>query len=358
MSDPWRVRVTPNINKYDIAIIGAGPVGLLCATYAIRAGLKPIIITLPPENEKTAGIAAGGMLAPAYEFFDGDNDIASQFALLSRFEWNHLSKLMGINIDKNALALANNETEIAKLYKIQKNAQKFNEKFDFIKVPDFLNAKYALSLSTDALLNPNLVMARLKEFLNENSAPIIFDEIKDIEAETLIGLKTQYKAKKIIIANGFEASRFANVFPILNKLKPVRGQTIEIDAKPNFNGSIRYLSTYLMARGDKIIIGATSQKNDSDWRIRQEDNDILFENAKKILPEIANAKLLRSFCGLRPQSIDELPIIGATQIENVYFAVGAYRNGWAFAPMIAKLLIEEISHEMPVPEYLSPKRIG
>lgn len=337
----------------DLIIIGAGPIGLMCAYYAIVAGLKVTIITLPIPNAKTAGIAAGGMLAPAYEFFEKGNKIECEFALNARNEWNEFAFKTGFEIDNAALALANDNQDYAKLEKIFATAKDFNLNFEFVKVPDFINTKYALSMKSDALINPISASLFLFDFITKNCSKIIRDEIIDFDNDEIIGKNAIYKAKNIIIANGIEAKKFSSNFEILNKLNPVRGQTIEIDYKPNFIGSIRYQSTYLMARENKIIIGATSQEKNENWEINDEDGKLLLNNAIKIFPQLKDAKITRSFCGIRPKIENDLPNLGQIN-KNIHIAIGAYRNGWAFAPIMAKLLIDEITQKSPIPSFLLP----
>lgn len=338
----------------EITIIGAGPVGLMCAFYALNYGYKVTLITLPLQNAKTAGMAAGGMLAPAYEFFENNSELECEFAINARNEWNIFSKNRPIKIDKSALALANDEKDIIKLEKIKEVAKKFDLEFEYIKTPEFINAKTALALKTDALINPQLVTNFLQEYIIKNGGNFIFDEIIEINNDEIIGKENNYKFEKIIIANGYEAKKFANNIEILNCLKPVRGQTIEIDFKPEFIGSIRYQNTYLMARENKIIIGATSQEGNDNWEVKNDDSLLLKNNAINIFPSLENKKILRSFCGIRPMAKSDLPAIGASKFENIYLAIGAYRNGWAFSPLMAKLLIDEISQKSPIPNFLLP----
>lgn len=338
-----------------ITIIGAGPVGLMCAIYAIKNNFKPIIISLDEENQKTAGVAAGGMLAPAYECFEEADDDLTYFALCSRKEWDNIAKALGIDIAPYALALGNDDDELARLEKIKARAKSFDLIFDYIKPYDFLDCKHALSLTTDGLLNPIIAMNRMRKYCIENGAIFINDEIINIGKNKIFGQKQDYKSELTIIANGFNAKKFMEKVSATNKLIAVRGQVIEIDCKPNFDGSMRHNSTYLMARGDKIMVGATSQMNDEDWQIRETDHEFLFKNACQLMPQLTDKKVTNSFAGLRPLIKGEAPIIGESEIDNVFVAIGAYRNGWAYAPYMGKILIENIALGTNIPMYLSGK---
>lgn len=341
----------------SITIIGAGPVGLMCAIYAIKNNLKPIIISLEEKNKKTAGVAAGGMLAPAYECFEESSDDLTAFAIAARNQWDIIANELGISIAPFALALGNNHIELERLEKIKARAKTYGFDFNFVKPHDFLNCKYALSMTCDGLLNPIIAMEKMRQFCIENGANFIEDEIIEIIDNAIIGKSQNYKSEITIVANGYHAKDFAKSIKFVDKLIAVRGQVIEIDCMPEFKGSMRHNSTYLMARGNKIMVGATSQINDNDWQVRSNDIDFLYENACHLMPLLKGKKVTNSFAGLRPLIEGENPIIGKSDMNNVYLAIGAYRNGWAFAPYMAKLLIENIANGAKIPSFLAKVQV-
>ncbi len=337
----------------SITIVGAGPVGLMCAIYAIKNNLKPIIISLDEKHQKTAGVAAGGMLAPAYECFEESSDDLTAFAIAARNQWDIIANELGIDIAPFALALGNNQIELERLEKIKARAKTFGFDFKFENPHDFLNCQYALSMTCDGLLNPIIAMEKMRQYCVENGATFIEDEIIDIGDNIIIGKSQNYNSEIIIVANGYHAKDFAKSIQLVDKLIAVRGQVIEIDCIPAFKGSMRHNSTYLMARGNKIMVGATSQINDNDWQVRNDDIDILYQNACHLMPSLKGNKVTNSFAGLRPLIDGENPIIGQGDMKNIYLAIGAYRNGWAFAPYMAKLLIENIAKGADIPSFLA-----
>jgi glycine oxidase len=340
--------------KEKIIIIGAGPIGLMCGIYAHWLGLEPTIITLANANQKTAGFAAGGMLAPAYEAFDSENFDLIEFLLDARNEWEESAAKLGIKIDSVALALGRDESDLARLEKMQQTSVKYALDFAFCAVPEFLNAKYALNLKSDALISPPLAMVKMRNAFLALGGKIIEDEIIGIETSQAIGKSKKYEASAIIIANGYFAKDFSNCIGAVSRLRAVRGQTMAIDKKPNFIGSMRYKTTYLMARGENIVIGATSQFDDDIIELRQSDSLELYNNAVDLYPQISGAKILDNYVGIRPLIDGELPIIGPSEIEGVFLAIGAYRNGWAMAPLIAKTIISHLKNGAQISSKLLP----
>ena len=54
------------------------------------------------------------------------------------------------------------------------------------------------------------------------------------------------------------------------------------------------------------------------------------------MPDLVRWRLSELWAGLRPKSLDEAPVLGATEIAGLYVAGGQYRNGILFAPLIAR----------------------
>lgn len=149
---------------------------------------------------------------------------------------------------------------------------------------------------------------------------------------------------------------FSDFLPVLENLRPVKGQVIEIDVKAPVEGSARYETTYIMSRGGKTIVGATAHFDKGDWELSEEDKKTLFNDCAKLYPNILDKKITNSFVGVRPSTIDEMPILGQSHYNNIYFACGAYRNGWLLAPQISKLVINNLVENSNIIEEFSAKR--
>jgi glycine oxidase len=65
----------------------------------------------------------------------------------------------------------------------------------------------------------------------------------------------------------------------------------------------------------------------------------LAEGARRLLPDVADLRFTRAWCGVRSATRDGLPIIDrAAGVENEWLAVGHHRNGLLLAPGTADLL--------------------
>ena len=62
-----------------------------------------------------------------------------------------------------------------------------------------------------------------------------------------------------------------------------------------------------------------------------------------MVPALASAEIIETWCGLRPDTPDHLPLLGPGEFEHLTIATGHYRNGILLAPLTAKLVEEWIT---------------
>src|SRR5437667_293842 len=61
-----------------------------------------------------------------------------------------------------------------------------------------------------------------------------------------------------------------------------------------------------------------------------------------LIPELAQARILEDWAGLRPGTPDDLPILGATSVAGYYVATGHFRDGILLAPVTAQLMAQVV----------------
>lgn len=343
-----------------ITIIGAGPIGLLCAYFAHNAGYSvQIIAKFSGENPNCAALASGGMLAPAYEFLGQENEEFTDFAFASRDLWNAVATEIGIKINPNTIAVANETVQIERLCQIQDLAKLRGHIFQKLNNEGHLNAKMAIRLATDGLINPIAAIDALRSFLKQRSVKFIDAEVYAINSGIIETNMGPIDSEQTILAAGFGSAQLRGQINELSALVPVRGQVVEINQQSPFDGTLRMGKVYILAREGKTIIGATMGRGDDDWQPRNSDIKELLAAPHEISGFIDIANITNSFCGVRPASLDNIPLVGQSSLENVFLACGAYRNGWLLAPQIAKDLIALIeSGENYLPKSFDPQRFS
>jgi glycine oxidase len=149
------------------------------------------------------------------------------------------------------------------------------------------------------------------------------------------------------------------------RIQPAKGQitTVRMRGNATLNHVIRTPEIYLVPRADRrVTIGATVEHAGFDKSVEPHAIARLLRAAAAVWPPIADAEILESWAGLRPNSSDDLPLIGsATNVgapscgtaagwdshSRSWIAAGHFRNGILLAPATARVLSQMIRGETP-----------
>ena len=119
---------------------------------------------------------------------------------------------------------------------------------------------------------------------------------------------------------------------------------------------------YLVPRGSEspqtVVVGSTIENAGYEKRVTSGGMEKILSAANELVPELAKAEIVETWCGLRPGTPDQLPILGHGEIDGLVFATGHYRNGILLAPVTAKLVAEWIAESRTSSEWdaFSPLR--
>lgn len=88
-------------------------------------------------------------------------------------------------------------------------------------------------------------------------------------------------------------------------------------------------------------IGSTSEREFDDASSTDAQLDVLVERARHIVPALREAKLVKSWAGLRPRSRSRAPILGAHPLRpGHYIANGGFKIGFGMAPKISEVMAD------------------
>ena len=100
----------------------------------------------------------------------------------------------------------------------------------------------------------------------------------------------------------------------------------------------------VVAVNNAIRVAGTAEFAGFDLALRPERVRNVVNLAQRILPRAGlDASTARPWCGLRPLSVDGVPIIGRTSIENLWVSSGHGHLGWTMAAGSGQLLSELVS---------------
>jgi glycine oxidase len=128
-------------------------------------------------------------------------------------------------------------------------------------------------------------------------------------------------------------------------IEPVRGQIVATELPPAMPGPIvRSGDTYLVPKLDgSLVVGATTERAGFDRRTTVRGVAGLLGAAEALVPEVGGARFLGAWAGLRPDTPDHLPLVGAWPgTPGLFVAAGHYRNGVLLAPLTARLVADAV----------------
>jgi glycine oxidase len=146
-------------------------------------------------------------------------------------------------------------------------------------------------------------------------------------------------------------------------VRPVRGQLLSLGWTGTPLRRVTWSSRcYLVPWDDgTLLVGATVEEAGFDERTTVAGVRDLLDAVSELVPHAWSAGFHGARAGLRPATLDGLPVIGASQVlPNMMYATGHYRNGVLLAPLTARLVADAMLDNIadPLLGALGPSRFG
>ncbi|HKI99054.1 MAG TPA: FAD-dependent oxidoreductase, partial [bacterium] len=138
-------------------------------------------------------------------------------------------------------------------------------------------------------------------------------------------------------------------------VRPVKGQILAIRAPADLiRHNIRTPDVYIVPRVDgRLVVGATVEEMGYNRDLTVGGVFELLRGAWRALPGVYEMPIEEIWCGFRPGSRDNAPILGETEIPGFFIATGHYRNGILNTPVTAHYMSEAILGG-ELPEFMAP----
>ncbi|MFN8522534.1 MAG: glycine oxidase ThiO [Chloroflexota bacterium] len=170
------------------------------------------------------------------------------------------------------------------------------------------------------------------------------------EGDAVRGVRTvagDFEAPTVVVAAGAWSGRVAGCLPQA-PVVPQRGEILAIDQRAIGLRRVVMKSDdpYLVPRVDgRLVVGATRAYVGYDRTVTAGGVAELLHEAQRMLPALSGAPLVESWSGFRPVPTDGMPLLGPGALEGLYFATGHGANGIAPAPASAELVAQLICGE-------------
>lgn len=367
-------------DRADVAVVGAGVIGLGAAWRAARRGLE--VIVLDPAPGMGASWAAAGMLAPLSEATPRE---AALFPLASDSLGRWPAFATDLEADAGAevglrhegtLAIALDDDDRRHLADVLDRSRNFGLSSEWLAGRACRRLEPALhpsvrggfEIPTDLQVDNRAVVAALVGAVEARASlrretVVEFRPGGNGRAHRLLTASGEVvEADQVVLATGAAASPIAGAPDACRPpVRPVRGDIARLKGDPDEPVLSRVVRAYVEGRfvylvprrNGEVVVGATSEEG--GWRTESRAGAVhdLLHDAIAIVPALSELELVEVIGRLRPATPDNAPVIGPTALEGVVLATGHYRHGFLLCPVTADAVVAALLGE-PGPSSVTP----
>lgn len=311
-----------SLHGRTVKVAGAGALGLCIAVELAEAGAS--VTVFDPSPETSASAVAAGMLAPVYEAVL-DPVARDHFPLLlaARDAWPDFAERTGVVLDRSGAIYAGDRaldvlTTVADLGVASEVRRE------------------GLFVADDWRLDSEPALARLRGVAAAKGVVFVNAGLVDPEGVDAIA------------ATGWRPVSWA---PESHVISAIKGQIIRMSDGPLADrtaGPVERRDGGYIAPGARgAMLGATMQPGLTD----HEPDQVIFDLVERAFPEVpaSSAHAGKVRVGIRGATPDGLPLVGPSMRPGVWLAMGARRNGWLLAPLVAAMTRAYLAGDDPGP---------
>lgn len=347
-----------------MVIVGGGVIGCAIAYHLALAGSKATVIERQ-QVAAEASSAAAGMLVPLAETRERGPflDLTLESLRLFPNEVAELEQRSGVDIQYAAsgilrVALTTADEELLKAALDRQRG---------LGLPmEWLGPKQTLSLEPG--LTPHVLGGVYSPQESQLNSQRLTQAYADAAAacgatlrsgvqvtslirrgERVLGVRTNagaIAADHVVLATGAWTRVLTQALGWNLPIRPVRGQMIALRRTgPPVRHMVWGAGGYLAPRADDLLfMGSTMEEVGFRKGTTASAQAWLKRTARKLMPALADAQVVSHWAGLRPGTIDHLPILGPLPgWQGLSIASGHFRNGILLAPITGRLAAQWIT---------------
>ncbi len=354
------------MKTYDVVIVGGGIIGCAIALELAQRGLRVAVLDRQ-EMMHEASWAAAGMLSPA-----PDCTASIPLVPLARASLALYPKFVSVVEEASglltgfreggameAICHGDAERELSTLVVLHHGLGLACEPISIEEARKLepglgRDAQAAAFLPDECSIDPRALSSAVLEAAAFSGVALFPGmEVASLAIDNGIctGVRTAQSemilAGQVVLAAGCWSSQIPGAEHFAQTI-PVRGQMVALrHSGTPIRHVLRSERGYLVPRGlgspQTVVVGSTIENAGYEKRVTSGGIEKILVTANELVPELANAEIVETWCGLRPGTPDQLPILGVGKIDGLVFATGHYRNGILLTPITATLVAEWIA---------------
>ena len=358
-------RPARNVSKPNVAIIGAGVIGL---GIAWRLAMRGVPVAVFDKGACGAGAshAAAGMLAACAEAEPGEEALVT-LGRASQARWPafaaELKQASGVDVGlrpEGTLVVALTSDDQARLSHQLVFQQKLGLPLQWITAAEtrrrepHLAGKLAGAVFSpeDTQVDNRKLAAALRIAAEAAGAGISEHQaVKTISNDAgrvdgiVLADGRKVAADVVVLAAGAWSRSIEGLAPELRPpVRPIKGQMLALRMDPTaplLTHVVWAPGAYLVPRFDgRLLVGATVEEKGYDMSLTAGGILTLLEAAWRVVPAVEELPIDEMWVGHRPGSRDDAPILGTGLIDGLIYATGHHRNGILLTPITADAIAE------------------
>ena len=367
----------------QVIVVGAGAAGCAAAYFLARAGVKATIIERAGVGSQASGYAAGWLNPLRGAGIPGpQGPLALESFGLHLETWDQLKDESGVDFKPRIISMVTVAFEEPELAEMEDTLAAFEAADEFsarrldgaelrrLEPRVSRDAVGGLYTHGDGMLNSYEYTRALLQAAEKMGAQVRSGTVTGLKSSNgrvvkVLTEKDEMACGNVVLAMGpwaREAEAWLNI-PL--PVEPLKGEILRLELPGQPLGhQVVSAKASLFPKSDGLVwAGTTEERRGFDRLPSQSARDTILTGAAKLMPAMAEARLVQHTACLRPITSDWLPILGkAPGWDNVYLATGAGMKGilmsMGMGKAIAELITEgstKLSIESLGPERFSPK---